>query len=99
MSVYSVEKSTWLRASVQTCHYSCFFEGFFGIRVIEHWPSLAVVMDLLFGDDVLKHATAEELVLELLNCSFFLYSEMSGKWIRQTPGDLNRVLIYRNKKR
>lgn len=54
-------------------------------------------MDLLFGDTA--EVSAEELVLELLNCSLFIFSNAAGKWIRQTPGDLNRVLIFRNKKR
>lgn len=52
-------------------------------------------MDLLFSDPV----QLEELVLELLNCSFFIFSQGGGKWVRQTPGDLNRLLVFRDKSR
>ena len=52
-------------------------------------------MDLLFGDASGGGRQQEELVLELLNCAFFLFSQMAGKWIRQTPGDLNRILVFR----
>ncbi len=52
-------------------------------------------MDLLFGEPSAIKRVDEDLVLELLNCSFFVYSQAAGKWIRQTPEDFNRVLIFR----
>ncbi len=49
-------------------------------------------MDLLYGGP--RDESAEELVLELLNCSLFLYSAESRLWTRQAPGDLCRVLVF-----
>ena len=52
-------------------------------------------MDLLFGDEPIQ---AEELVLELLNCNFFIFSKPAGSWVRQTPEEFCRLFIWRHKR-
>lgn len=49
-------------------------------------------MDLLFGNA--RDESDEDVVLELLNCSLFIYGSESRKWTRQAPGDLCRVLVF-----
>jgi hypothetical protein len=50
-------------------------------------------MDLLFDDD---EPQSEQLVLELLNSVFYIFSKAGGSWVRQTPGEFCRLFVYRN---
>lgn len=53
-------------------------------------------MDLLFGTPRTLESD-EDLVLELFNCSLFVYSAPNRRWTRQAPGELCRVLVFHSR--